>query len=82
MRFMQIESALQTKNRSELAKNRFSVALDTVILASNENDLQHTLDKFFDYCQTWKLRVNINKSPYIRSKKNKLVQFSFRRQCD
>ena len=27
MRFMQIESVLQTKNRSEQAENRFSVAL-------------------------------------------------------
>ena len=27
MRFMQIESVLQTKNRSEPAKNRFSVAM-------------------------------------------------------
>ena len=27
MRFMQIETVLQTKNRSEPAKNRFSVAL-------------------------------------------------------
>ena len=27
MHFMQIESVLQTKNRSEPAKNRFSVAL-------------------------------------------------------
>ena len=27
MRFMQIESVLQTKNRSEPAKNRFSVVL-------------------------------------------------------
>ena len=31
MRFMQIESVLQTVNRSEPAKNRFSVALHTVI---------------------------------------------------
>ena len=28
MRFMQIESVLQTKNWSEPAKNRFSVALE------------------------------------------------------
>ena len=28
MRFMQIESVLQTKNQSEPAKNRFSVAWD------------------------------------------------------
>ena len=32
MRFMQIESVLQTKNRSEPAKNRFSVALVSLIL--------------------------------------------------
>ena len=31
MRFMQIESVLQTKNRSEPAKNRFSVALLHII---------------------------------------------------
>ena len=32
MHIMQIESVLQTKNRSEPAKNRFSVALPTVQL--------------------------------------------------
>ena len=32
MRFMQIESVLQTKNRSEPAKNRFSVALPPTTL--------------------------------------------------
>ena len=31
MRFMQTESVLQTKNRSEPAKNRFSVALPYTI---------------------------------------------------
>ena len=31
MRFMQTESVLQTKNRSETAKNRFSVALPPAI---------------------------------------------------
>ena len=32
MRFMQIELVLQTKNRSEPAKNRFSIALvDSII---------------------------------------------------
>ena len=31
MRFMQFESVLQTKNRSEPAKNRFSVALDATV---------------------------------------------------
>ena len=32
MRFMQIESVLQTINRSEPAKNRFSVALTVQVL--------------------------------------------------
>ena len=32
MRFMQIESVLQTKNRSEPAKNRFSVALVHILM--------------------------------------------------
>ena len=34
MRFMQTESVLQTKNRSEPAKNRFSVALERITLVS------------------------------------------------
>ena len=34
MRFMQIESVLQTINRSEPAKNRFSVALVRIIAES------------------------------------------------
>ena len=33
MHFMQIESVLQTKNRSEPAKNRFSVALEPSLFA-------------------------------------------------
>ena len=39
MRFMQIESVLQTKNRSELAKNPFSVALTTVMILSFQTDM-------------------------------------------
>ena len=34
MRFMQIESVLQTINRSEPAKNRFSVALESMFLTT------------------------------------------------
>ena len=36
MRFMQIESVLQTINRSEPAKNRFSVALTIMNVAVTE----------------------------------------------
>ena len=39
MRFMQIESVLQTKNRSEPAKNRFSVALQLGNCSMVENKI-------------------------------------------
>ena len=35
MRYMQIESVLQTINRSEPAKNRFSVALVMILFVPN-----------------------------------------------
>ena len=41
MRFMQIESVLQTKNRSEPAKNRFSVALGSTLFAIQSASLGH-----------------------------------------
>ena len=50
---------------------------DTVILASNENDLQHTLDKFFDYCQAWRLRVNINKTKVLIFGARRTNSYSF-----
>ena len=34
MRFMQTESVLQTKHRSGLAKNQFSVALSVIVIGS------------------------------------------------
>ena len=46
---MQIESVLQTKNRSEPAKNRFSVALiNTVIGFITVNDLTRFMSKIFE----------------------------------
>ena len=42
MRFMQIESVLQTKNRSEPAKNRFSVALFTILPTLIAEYFSHT----------------------------------------
>ena len=52
MRFMQIESVLQTKNRSGPAKNRFSVALSvTYILWSNDFTSYHE-DYLMEKCCT------------------------------
>ena len=50
---------------------------DTIIVASSENDLQNSLDKFSDYCQTWKLTVNINKTKILVFGAQKTDSYSF-----
>lgn len=35
---------------------------DTVILANNSKDLQKNLQLFENYCETWKLTVNVSKT--------------------
>ena len=50
---------------------------DTIILASDENDLQRSLDKFYDYCQSWKLTVNINKTKVLIFGARKTDSYSF-----
>ena len=50
---------------------------DTVIIADNAESLQNSLDKFSEYCKTWKLDINISKTKVMifgSTKKN----FSFR----
>jgi hypothetical protein len=38
---------------------------DTVILSESESDLQAQLDAFHEYCLTWKLKVNIDKTKIV-----------------
>jgi hypothetical protein len=38
---------------------------DTVILLESESDLQTQLDSFHEYCLTWKLKVNIDKTKIV-----------------
>ena len=38
---------------------------DTVLLCSNAEDLQFTLNRFHDYCIAWKLKVNIKKTKIV-----------------
>jgi hypothetical protein len=38
---------------------------DTVILSEPESDLQAQLDAFHEYCLTWKLKVNIDKTKIV-----------------
>ena len=48
MRFMQTESVLQTKNRSEPAKNRFSVALIRSLVSLPLHYMHMTLKNIFN----------------------------------
>ena len=53
---------------------------DTVIMAESANDLQLALDKFHDYCNTWKLKVNVQKTKIVIFSKGRLqrnVQFIY-----
>ena len=38
---------------------------DTVLLADNEQELQNSLDAFYDYCERWKLKINMNKTKVV-----------------
>jgi hypothetical protein len=38
---------------------------DTIILSDSPIDFQDWLDTLKEYCQTWRLKVNINKSKII-----------------
>ena len=35
---------------------------DIVIFADSADDLQNSLDILYDYCQKWRLKINIEKS--------------------
>jgi hypothetical protein len=38
---------------------------DTIILSESGSDLQAQLDAFHEYCLTWKLKVNIDKTKIV-----------------
>ena len=52
-------------------------AYDTVIMANNEADLQFSLDRFNEYCQEWKLNVNIDKTKVVIFGARKTSSFDF-----
>ena len=45
---------------------------DTIIMAENPIELQLALNALSDYCQTWKLNINLDKTKIIRFSKGKL----------
>ena len=44
---------------------------DTIIMAESPNEMQLALNAVNDYCQTWKLKINIDKTKIIRFSKQK-----------
>ena len=54
-------------------------AEDTVILAYNEEELQHSLDLFENYCYKWKLKVNMSKTKVVLfgARRTDLFKFAF-----
>ncbi|MCW4344867.1 MAG: reverse transcriptase domain-containing protein, partial [Candidatus Thiodiazotropha endolucinida] len=54
---------------------------DTVIFSNSENGLQHALSMFSEYCNKWRLTVNISKTKVIifnsRGKPKPTLQFTF-----
>ena len=45
---------------------------DTIIMAENPTDLQLALNALSDYCNTWKLKINLDKTKIVRFSKGKL----------
>ena len=50
---------------------------DTVIVSSRDKDLQNAIDDFNNYCQEWKLKVNISKTKVVIFGARNTDQFRF-----
>ena len=44
---------------------------DTIVMAENPWDLQEALNAVSNYCELWKLKINVNKTKIIRFAKRK-----------
>jgi hypothetical protein len=38
---------------------------DTVLMTESSSNLQTLLDKFYLYCDTWKIKVNVDKTKIV-----------------
>ena len=69
-----IESKFTSKGANDIDIDVLKIFLllnadDIVIFAESADDLHNSLDILCDYCQNWKLKVNIDKSMVITLKK-------------
>ena len=51
---------------------------DTVIMASSVTDLQYSLNRFEEYCRTWKLNINTEKTKVVVFNARKTNSFHFK----
>ena len=47
---------------------------DTVLMAESQIDLQNQLDSLYEYCELWKLQVNVQKSKIVIFSQGRLPQ--------
>ena len=47
---------------------------DTVLIADTHRDMQLLLDSFSEYCNTWKLKINIDKTKSMILRKCKKIR--------
>ena len=50
---------------------------DTVLFGNTEGEMQHALDVFQTYCNTWHLTVNVDKTKIVIFSSGKLKQYNF-----
>ena len=54
---------------------------DIVLLSSNEEDLQCMLDLLYEYCRSWKMLLNFNKSKIIHFRPKSFLQTAHEFHC-
>ena len=50
---------------------------DTVLMTESSSNLQTLLDKFYLYCDTWKIKVNVDKTKIVVFSKGRLPKKSY-----
>ena len=55
---------------------------DSVLMADNPEDMQNCLDAFSEYCESWKFKINIEKTKIIIFGGNKRSNLNFRFTLD
>ena len=52
-------------------------AVDTILLTESDSDLQLMLDSFENYCDQWKLKINVNKTKILIFSRGRIRNYKF-----